>query len=169
MVLLSHIDTDFLIQSVSEGLARGFEIVPRLEIHPELRLHPKEAAQSQGCICRDPSLPMNNLVNAMRRLEHNTAVHKHSAYRVSSHQATRQSGAAVGDLPHGRLSSRCLLHKFIVSRTARMPRCVASLGPFLRCPSYRLINDWAIAWHGDGFTTRPRGLQPHLFGLQDLL
>src|SRR4030095_11784385 len=67
MVLLSHMDTDFLIQSVSEGLTRGFEIVPRLEIHPEVRLHPKEAAQSQGCICRDSSLPMDNLVNATRR------------------------------------------------------------------------------------------------------
>ena len=43
------------------------------------------------------------------------------------------------------------------------------LGLFLGCPSYRLINDWAIAWRGDGFTTRPRSLQPHLFGLQDLL
>jgi hypothetical protein len=67
MVLLSHMDTDFLIQSVSEGLACGFEIVPRLEVHPELRLHPKEAAQAQGCICRDPSLPMDNLVNTTRR------------------------------------------------------------------------------------------------------
>src|SRR5262249_60669685 len=80
MVWLSHMDTDFLIQSVSEGLTRDFEIVPRLEVHPELRLHPKEAAQAQGCICRAPSLPMDNLVNAMQRLEHNTAVHKHSAY-----------------------------------------------------------------------------------------
>jgi hypothetical protein len=67
MVLLSHMDTDFLSQSVSEGLARGFEIVPRLEVHPELRLYPKEAAQAQGCICRDPSLPMDNLVNTTRR------------------------------------------------------------------------------------------------------
>src|SRR5215831_9732046 len=62
MVLLSHMDTDFLIQSVSEGLTRGFEIVSRLEVHPELCLHPKEAAQSQGCICRDPSLSMDNLI-----------------------------------------------------------------------------------------------------------
>src|ERR1700746_444447 len=67
MVLLSHMDTNFLIQPVSQGLTRGFEIVPRLEVHPELCLHPKEAAQSQGCICSDPSLPMDNLVNATRR------------------------------------------------------------------------------------------------------
>src|SRR5215471_20213456 len=67
MVLLSHMDTDFLIQSVSEGFTRGFEIVPCLEVHPELRLHPKEAAQAQGCICRNSSLPMDNLVNATRR------------------------------------------------------------------------------------------------------
>ncbi len=67
MVRLSYMDTDFLIQSVSEGLTRGFEIVPRLEVHPELRLHPKEATQAQGCICRDPSLPMDNLVNATQR------------------------------------------------------------------------------------------------------
>jgi hypothetical protein len=60
-------DTDFLIQSVSEGFTRGFEIVPGLEVHPELCLHSKEAAKSQGCICRDPPLPMDNLVNAPRR------------------------------------------------------------------------------------------------------
>jgi hypothetical protein len=48
MMGLSHMDTDFLIQSVSEGLTRGFEIVPCLEVHPELCLHPKEAAQAQG-------------------------------------------------------------------------------------------------------------------------
>src|SRR5262249_51658121 len=66
-VVSSHMDTDFLIQSVSDGLTRGFEIVPRLEVHPELRLHPKEAAQSQGGICRNSSLPMDNLVNATRR------------------------------------------------------------------------------------------------------
>ena len=65
--------------------------------------------------------------------------------------------------------ARCLFYKFIASRTALMPRRIASLGLFLRCPSYPLIDDWAIAWHGDGFTTRPRGLQSHLFGLQDLL
>jgi hypothetical protein len=46
MVFLSHMNTDFLSQSVSEGLTRGFEIVPRLQVHPELHLHPKEAAQS---------------------------------------------------------------------------------------------------------------------------
>src|SRR5262252_253414 len=67
MVLLIHMDTDFLIQSLSEGLTRGFEIVPRLEVHPELRLHPKEAAQAQSCICRDPSFSMDNLVNTTRR------------------------------------------------------------------------------------------------------
>src|SRR2546426_12321521 len=67
MVLLSHMDTNFLIQSVSEGLACGFEIVSCLEVHPELRFHPKEAAQSQGCLCCDSSLPMDNLVNATRR------------------------------------------------------------------------------------------------------
>ena len=65
--------------------------------------------------------------------------------------------------------ARCLFYKFIASRTARMPRRIASLGLFLGYPSYRLINDWAIAWRRDGFTTRPRGLQPYLFGLQDLL
>jgi hypothetical protein len=58
---------DFLVQSVREGLTRGFEIVPRLEVHPELCLHPKEAAQAQRCIRRDPPLPMDNLINATWR------------------------------------------------------------------------------------------------------
>jgi hypothetical protein len=57
---------DFVVQSIREGLTRGFEIVPRLEVHPELRFHPKEAAQTQCGIRRDPPLAMDNLINATR-------------------------------------------------------------------------------------------------------
>src|SRR5262245_57697197 len=67
VVVLRHMHPDFPVQSVCEGLPRGFEIVPRLEVHPELRLHPKEAAQAQCCIRCDPSLPMDNFINATRR------------------------------------------------------------------------------------------------------
>jgi hypothetical protein len=67
MVLLRHMHPDFLVQSIREDLARGFEIVPRLEVHPELCLHPKKAAQAQRCIRRYSPFPMDNLINAPRR------------------------------------------------------------------------------------------------------
>jgi len=67
MVLLRHMHPHFLVQSVRQGLTRGFEIVPCLEVHPELCLHPKETAQAQRGIRRDPSLPMDNLIDATRR------------------------------------------------------------------------------------------------------
>jgi hypothetical protein len=67
LVVLRHMHLDFPVQSVRQGLPRGFEIIPRLEVHPELRLHPKEAAQAQRGIRRDPPLPMDNLINATRR------------------------------------------------------------------------------------------------------
>src|SRR5262245_54286808 len=172
MVLLSHIDTDFLIQSVSEGLARGFEIVPRLEVHPELRLHPKEAAQSQGSICRDSSLLMDNLVNATRRypdrLSQMVLADLHGLQKILKQNLARMdrrkvalghhlTSVIVNDFHIIRVTVRPR-KKFIASRTLRMHRRFASLGLFLGYPSYRLINDWAIAWHGDEFTTRPRGL-----------
>jgi hypothetical protein len=42
-------------------------MVPRLEVHPALCLHPKEAAEAQRRIRRDPPLAMDNLIHATRR------------------------------------------------------------------------------------------------------
>jgi hypothetical protein len=99
MVVLSHMDTDFLIQSVSEGLTRSFEIVPRLEVHPELRLHPKKTAQSQGRICRDASFPMDNLINATRRysdrLGQMVLAHLHGIQKILKQNLPRMDGRKV--------------------------------------------------------------------------
>ncbi len=44
--VLSHVYTDFLVESVGQGFPCGLKIVSGLEIHPELCLHPKKASQS---------------------------------------------------------------------------------------------------------------------------
>jgi hypothetical protein len=58
---------NFLIQSVGQGFSGRLEIIPDLEIHPELCFHLKETAQSQGSICRGPSLTVDDLIDSTRR------------------------------------------------------------------------------------------------------
>lgn len=62
-----RVHLDFLVQPIGKRFSSRFKIVMRLEIHPELCFHLEEAAESQGRIGRDPSLTMDNLIDAARR------------------------------------------------------------------------------------------------------
>jgi hypothetical protein len=70
-----------------------------------------------------------------------------------------------------------LLPEAGAQRTLEAVSCKALFGEVLACRdwsltpgrwSHRLINDGTISRRGDGFAARTRGLQPCLFGLQDL-
>ena len=61
---------NFLLQPVCQGFPRRFKIIPSLEVHPELRFHSEKASHPQGSVCRDASLPVDDLVDAARRDAH---------------------------------------------------------------------------------------------------
>jgi 6-phosphogluconolactonase len=96
--------TDFLVESVGQGFAGGFKIIPCLKIHPELGLHPKEASQSQRGIRRDAPLAVDNLIDATRRhadcLSHMVLTDLHRFEKIFKQNLTRVDWRKV-TLGHG--------------------------------------------------------------------
>ena len=55
--------THFLPEAPANRILRLFKIVAGLEIQPELRRHAEIASETQGNLCRDGTLPVNDLVD----------------------------------------------------------------------------------------------------------
>jgi len=56
---------DFMVDPVGHGFARGFKIVPGLEIHPELGLHSKKRPSRKAVSVVIPRFPWT--ISLMRR------------------------------------------------------------------------------------------------------